>query len=69
MNKNAFFRQAFRIAFIVLTVINYLLFRNNRLLTSSVWSFVLYCVMIVMASCIAACTFFLPIKKKETEPE
>ena len=53
------------IGFLALTVINFLLFRNNRLLTSNVWNFVLYCVLIVIAANIAALTFFLPFRKKQ----
>ena len=53
------------IAFLVLTVTNFLLFRNNRLLTSSIWSFILYCVLIAIAAAVAASTFFYPKQKEE----
>lgn len=46
------------IAFLVLTIANFLLFKNKRLLTSSVWNFILYCVLISVAAAIAVSTFF-----------
>lgn len=55
------------LAFLVLTVVNFLLFRNNRFLTSSVWTFVLYCVLILAAAALAASTFFFPKKRQPLE--
>ena len=53
------------IVFLALTVVNFLLFRNNRFLTASVGRYVLYCVMIVIAAGIAVFTFFMPNRKKQ----
>ena len=55
------------IVFLVFTIINFLLFKDNRLLTSSVWSFVLYCVLIVIASALASSTFFFQKKRQPLE--
>ena len=51
------------IVLLALTIINFLLFKNTHLLTSSVWNFVLYCVLITIAAAVAASTFFYPKKQ------